>query len=197
MTMTDGSRAHLQRLTTEHIQRRGRAETESRELRDAMGQFASGVTVVTGFDADGPVGFTCQSFHSVSLEPALISFSVMTSSTSYFRLREAGRFCINVLANGQDALSNQFARRGTDKWAGVSWGVSTAGNPVLDGTMMWIDCVLRDEHDAGDHVIVVAEISELSPIDWFEGEPLVFFRGSYRSLQRQERWPRRSWICDV
>lgn len=197
MTITDDSRTRLERLATGPVQHRGRTEMQSRELRDTMGQFASGVTIVTGVDADGPVGFTCQSFHSVSLEPALISLSVMTTSSSYLRLRESGRFCVNVLAHGQDALSNQFARRGTDKWAGVSWGVSAAGNPVLDDTMMWIDCELRDEHEAGDHYIVVAEVKELSPIDWYQGEPLVFFKGSYRSLQKRDWWPRRSWICDV
>lgn len=197
MTITQDGRPDTMRITPRPVLHRGRIGAAPRELRDTMGQFASGVTVVTGVDAAGPIGFTCQSFHSVSLEPALVSFSVMTSSTSYQRLRETGRFCVNVLAHGQDPLSNQFARRGADKWAGVEWGASAGGNPVLGGTLMWVDCELRDEHEAGDHYIVVGAVKELSPVEWHQGEPLVFFKGRYRSLRAVTAWPNRSWICDV
>lgn len=195
MTMTQDNDSRTT-LSAGRVRHSGRTQTDSRELRDAMGRFASGVTIVTGIDLDGPVGFTCQSFHSVSLEPALISISVMKTSTSYLRLRESGRFCVNVLTHGQEALSNQFARRGSDKWAGIEWGVSAAGNPVLDGTLLWIDCEVRNEYEAGDHYIVVAEVTELSPMGWHDGEPLVFFAGNYRSLQKTPRWPRLSWTWD-
>ncbi|GGF35225.1 flavin reductase family protein [Subtercola lobariae] len=153
-----------------------------RELRDSLGHYASGVTIITGTDDDGPIGFTCQSFYSVSLEPPLISFSVMKTSTSYPRIRETGRFCVNILAEDQHELSNIFARRGTDKWAGLDWQVSEMGNPVLEGTLLWVDCELQDEYEAGDHYIVVGRVVELGALDAYGRQPLVFFKGTYSQL---------------
>lgn len=196
MTTSGYERSAISALMGGSVHRAGRTDVSQRDLRDSMAHYASGLTIVTGFDLDGPVGFTCQSFYSVSLDPPLISFSVMTSSSSYPRIRDTGRFCVNILAHNQHELSNQFARRGTDKWAGTEWGITTAGTPVLRGTLLWIDCELRDEYEAGDHYIVVGEVKELSPGDWNRGEPLVFFKGSYRTLQRREWWPQRPWVLD-
>ncbi|RFA08839.1 flavin reductase [Subtercola boreus] len=159
-----------------------RTDITPRELRDTLGHYASGVTIITGHDSDGPIGFTCQSFYSVSMEPPLVSFSVMTTSTTYPRIRRTGTFGVNVLAHSQHELSNQFARKGTDKWSGVQYSPSPSGNPLIEGTQMWVDCELREEYVAGDHVIVVGEVVALSPADWHLGEPLLFFRGTYRRL---------------
>lgn len=158
------------------------AETavDERVFRDAMGAFASGVTIITGHDGSEPIGFTCQSFSSVSVDPMLVSFSVMKSSTSYPRIRATGRFAVNVLAREQHDLSSRFARRGTDKWAGVEWRGCAAGNPVIDGALMWVSCDIRDEFDAGDHWIVVGSVRELAHTG---GDPLLFFRGGYRELR--------------
>ncbi|HEV7870413.1 MAG TPA: flavin reductase family protein, partial [Modestobacter sp.] len=100
------------------------AVVDPRVMRDVLGHFVSGVTVVTAMGADGPLGFTCQSFSSLSLDPPLVAFAPARTSTTWPRLREAGRFCVNVLAEEQSDLSRQFARSGTDKFAGVSWAPS-------------------------------------------------------------------------
>ena len=90
-------------------------------LRAVLGHFASGVVVVTAAGPDGPLGFTCQSFSSLSLDPPLISFSPSRSSTTWPRIRSVGRFCVNVLADDHSGHSDRFARSGTDKYAGVRW----------------------------------------------------------------------------
>lgn len=99
---------------------------DSGEYRTALGHCAFWITVVSGMDADGPIGFTCQSFNSVSMKPPLISFSVMTNSTTYPRIRETGRFAVNVLSHRQVDISSQFARKCTEKWAGVDWSRTQA-----------------------------------------------------------------------
>jgi 3-hydroxy-9,10-secoandrosta-1,3,5(10)-triene-9,17-dione monooxygenase reductase component len=156
---------------------------DPRAFRDALGHFASGVTIVSGIDDDGPIGFTCQSFYSVSTEPPLISFSVMTNSTTYPRIRETGKFAVNVLSHHQDAVSTQFARKGTDKWAGIEWMPTASGNPVILDTAMWLDCDIWAEHEAGDHHIVIGRVNEMNPAEWHRHEPLLFFKGAYRHLR--------------
>ena len=154
---------------------------DAAQFRRTVGRYASGLTVVTGHDGAEPIGFTCQSFYSVSVEPPLVSFSVMKDSTTYPRIRETGRFAVNVLSADQETIANQFARRGTDKWAGVSWAPSTNGNPVLAGTVAWLDCSIWTEHDAGDHLIVLGKVLELSTDDT-RPTPLLYFDGQYRVL---------------
>jgi flavin reductase (DIM6/NTAB) family NADH-FMN oxidoreductase RutF len=156
---------------------------DQRAFRDALGHFASGVTIISGIDDDGPIGFTCQSFYSVSMEPPLISFSVMTNSTTYPRIRERGKFAVNVLSHHQHDVSSQFARKGTDKWAGIAWSPTGAGNPVIHDTAMWLDCEIWAEHEAGDHYIVIGQVNEMSPSEWHRHEPLLFFKGAYRHLR--------------
>lgn len=155
-------------------------------FRDTLSHYASGITIVSGVEEAGPVGFTCQSFYSVSMDPPLVSFSVMTSSTTYPRIREVGRFCVNVLSYDQDHLSNQFAKRGTDKWAGIDWAPSSAGNPIIAGSAMWLDCETYAEYEAGDHYIVVGHVNEMSPAEWHTRDPLLYFKGKYRHLSAAE-----------
>ncbi|MFQ1004095.1 flavin reductase family protein [Modestobacter sp. SSW1-42] len=150
---------------------------DPRAMRDVLGHFASGVTVVTAVGADGPVGFTCQSFSSLSLDPPLVAFAPARTSTTWPRLREAGRFCVNVLSEDQRALSGQFARSGTDKFAGVGWAPSAHGSPVLDGVVAWIDGELWAEYEGGDHTIVVARVLDLGADA--SRTPLLFHRGGY------------------
>jgi 3-hydroxy-9,10-secoandrosta-1,3,5(10)-triene-9,17-dione monooxygenase reductase component len=159
------------------------AAIDQRALRDALGHFASGVTVISGVDDEGPVGFTCQSFYSVSMDPPLVSFSVMKTSTTYPRIRDTGRFAVNVLSRDQHDVSSQFARKGADKWAGVSWEPTTSGNPAILDSLMWIDCEIWAEHEAGDHLIVIGRVVETSPVEWHRSEPLLFFKGAYRHLR--------------
>jgi flavin reductase (DIM6/NTAB) family NADH-FMN oxidoreductase RutF len=159
---------------------------DPRVFRDTLGCYASGVAIISGIDEQGPTGFTCQSFYSVSLEPPLVSFSVMTTSSTYPRVRKTGRFVVNVLAHGQHEVSNQFARKGTDKCAGIRWTSTAAGNPVIVGTLMWLDCEIWKEIEAGDHHIVIGHVIEMSPAEWHKGEPLLFFQGKYRRLRELE-----------
>ncbi|WP_324275067.1 flavin reductase family protein [Blastococcus brunescens] len=120
---------------------------EPRVLREVLGHFASGVTVVTADTDDGPIGFTCQSFSSLSLDPPLIAFAPARTSRTWPRLREIGRFCVNVLAEGQDDVSQAFARSGADKFGEVSWTPSAHGSPVLAGVVAWIDGELWAEYE--------------------------------------------------
>ena len=151
-----------------------------RRLRDIFGTFATGLTVITSSTSQGPAGFTCQSFASLSLEPALVTFSPARTSSTWPVLREAGSFTVNILPAEHQHLAGQFARSGTDKFAGVSHTSSPLGNPVLEDALAWIDCELHAEYDGGDHTIVVAAVRHLSARQ--DADPLLFFKGRYAGL---------------
>lgn len=155
---------------------------EAAGLREAFGAFASGLTVVTGVDAEGPIGFTCQSFHSVSLEPPLVSIAIMDTSSSYARMRARGRFAVNILAADQQELAQQFARKGIDRWVGVDWTTSALGNPIIRNSPVTIDCQTWKEYDVGDHVMVIGQVNEIHRHDQISDDPLVFYRSCFRSL---------------
>ncbi|MFT4123169.1 MAG: flavin reductase family protein [Microbacteriaceae bacterium] len=155
---------------------------DSRAFRNALAHYGSGITVVTGLDGDTPVGFTCQAFYSVSMEPPLVSISVMRTSTTYPRLRRTGRFAINILAEDQAAVASQFGRSGIDKWSGIERSTTPTGMPVIDDALVWIDCKRYAEHEAGDHIIVVASVLGLRQLDGPARMPLVFYRGAYGRL---------------
>jgi 3-hydroxy-9,10-secoandrosta-1,3,5(10)-triene-9,17-dione monooxygenase reductase component len=157
---------------------------DPRVMRDVLGHFASGVTVLTAVTEEGPLGFTCQSFSSLSLDPPLVAFAPARTSRTWPRLREIGRFCVNVLAEGQDDVSQNFARSGGDRFAGVRWTPSPHGSPVLEDVVAWIDGDLWEEYDGGDHTIVVARVLDLGAHP--ERRPLLFHRGSYGLLRRGE-----------
>jgi 3-hydroxy-9,10-secoandrosta-1,3,5(10)-triene-9,17-dione monooxygenase reductase component len=149
-------------------------------LRDVLGRFASGVTVVTAVTDDGPIGFTCQAFSSLSLDPPLVVFAPARTSRTWPLLRGIGRFCVNVLAEEQTGLSARFAVSGIDKFAGVPWRPSRHGSPVLEGVVAWIDCRLWAEYEGGDHTLVAARVLDLGadPVR----RPLLFHGGVYGRL---------------
>ena len=153
-------------------------------LREVLGHFASGVTVVTAVTADGPAGFTCQSFSSLSLDPPLVAFAPGRASQTWPKLRTIGTFCVNVLAEGQDDVSQNFARSVADKFDGVPWSPSAHGSPVLDGVVAWIDGELWAEYDGGDHSIVVARVLDLGADP--DRRPLLYHRGTYGLLRPSE-----------
>ncbi|GAA1804998.1 flavin reductase family protein [Nesterenkonia flava] len=159
---------------------------EARRFRDTLARYPSGITVISSMDETEPVGFTCQAFYSVSLEPPLVSFSVMRTSTSYPRVRDSGHFAVNLLAEDQRHVSDQFARTGTDKWHGISWVKTPSGLPALTGTLGWIDCEIWDEHVAGDHFIVIGEVRALGSDDQARTDPLIFFDRAYRRLEHDD-----------
>ena len=153
-------------------------------MREVLGHFASGVTVVTAVTDGGPIGFTCQSFSSLSLDPPLIAFAPARTSRTWSRLREIRHFCVNVLAEGQDDVSQNFARSVPDKFAGVPWTPSPHGSPVLQDVVAWIDGQLWAEYDGGDHTIAVAQVLDLGAHP--DRRPLLFHRGNYGLLHRSE-----------
>jgi 3-hydroxy-9,10-secoandrosta-1,3,5(10)-triene-9,17-dione monooxygenase reductase component len=146
-------------------------------MREVLGHFVSGIVVVTAAGPEGPVGFTCQSFASLSLDPPLVSFAPARSSSTWPRIRDTGAFCVNVLAADHAELSVGFARSGADKFAGVVWRPGPSGAPVLDGVSAWIDCTLWNEFDGGDHTIAVGRVRDLGADP--ERLPLLYYRGRY------------------
>lgn len=148
---------------------------EPAHFRRVLGNFASGVTVITAVDDGTPFGFTCQAFTSLSLDPPLVSFTVSRGSSTRPHIHAAGRFCVNVLAADQSELCRTFATRGVDRFAGVDWHPSADGSPILHGVLAWIDCRLVAEYPAGDHTIVIGAVTELAcPRD---ADPLLFYQG--------------------
>jgi 3-hydroxy-9,10-secoandrosta-1,3,5(10)-triene-9,17-dione monooxygenase reductase component len=146
-------------------------------MREVLGHFVSGIVVVTATDLTRPIGFTCQSFASLSLDPPLVSFAPARTSTTWRRIRATGTFCVNVLASDHQELSVGFARSGVDKFAGVPWRPSPSGAPVLDGVSAWIDCRLWNEYDGGDHTIAVGRVLDLGADP--ARQPLLYYRGRY------------------
>ncbi|GEL19621.1 flavin reductase family protein [Pseudonocardia asaccharolytica] len=146
-------------------------------MRDVLGHFVSGVVVITAHGGARPVGFTCQSFASLSLDPPLVSFCPARTSTTWPKIREIGRFCVNVLAEDHQHHSLRFARSGVDKFAGVEWQPAPSGAPILEGVSAWIDCSLWQEYDGGDHTIAVGHVHDLGAAP--DRLPLLFYRGRY------------------
>ncbi len=154
---------------------------DSAAFRCALGQFCSGVVIVTARGSEGPAGFTCQSFFSLSLDPPLVAFSPARTSQSYPAIRRSGAFAINILAEDQIELCRRFARSGEDKWRGVRWAPGRTGSPILDGAIAAIDCRIRDEYETGDHYLVVGEVIGLSLAG---GNPLLFFDGRFGAFAK-------------
>lgn len=135
------------------------------------------VVVVTGFGTDGtPRGITIGSFVSVSLEPALVGFLPGVNSHSWAEIAATGRFCVNVLADGQDELCWRFAKESDDKFAGVEWTESGTGLPRLPGVIATIDCTVHSQIELGDHYMVVGHVTALDNID-DAGDAMAFYRG--------------------
>lgn len=154
------------------------AQVRARYFREVVGEFATGVVIVTAMASEGPVGMTCQTFSSVSLDPPLVSFIPARTSRSWPLMREAGHFCVNVLSAGQEELAGIFASKGADKFAGVDWRKAESGAPILLGALAYVDCTIEAVHPAGDHDIVIGRVRALSTCA--EGEPLLYHRGRFR-----------------
>lgn len=152
------------------------ASIDAARFREVLGHFASGVTVVTAA-ADDPVGFTCQAFAALSLDPPMVLLAPSKTSTSWPRIAEAGAFCVNILASDQEDLARSFSVSGGDKFVGVAWEQAPAtGAPLLAGVVAWAECRLGQIHDAGDHELVTGQVVALGVGD---GRPLLFYRGGF------------------
>jgi len=148
-------------------------------FRRVFGHFCTGVTVVTTVDDGVPAGFACQAFAALSLDPPLVLFCPSGGSQTWRRIRQAGHFGVNVLADDQRELSRVFGGKGADKFAGVPWSLSTGGVPVLAGALTWAACRIEAVHPAGDHDVVVGLVTELGACR--DARPLLFYRGRYTS----------------
>ena len=148
-----------------------------RELRDAFGSFMTGVTVVTTCKDDGtPLGFTANSFASVSLDPALLLVSIAKTSSNYDNFANASHFAINILAEEQKDVSNTFARPSDDRFAHLAWRKSACQNPLIDQVSAWFDCTTYQIVDAGDHAVLIGRVENFSSTG-FAG--LGYYRGGY------------------
>ncbi len=146
-------------------------------MRRAMGAFASGVTIVTGMDGEEPVGFACQAFSSVSLEPPLVLFCADHRGQAWPRMRPSGRFTVNVLAEGQRELCDRFGSWRGQKFAGLDFDLSAWGTPSLRDVLVRVHCEVHEVHVAGDHDVVIGAVRAL---DHVSGElPMLFFRGQF------------------
>jgi flavin reductase (DIM6/NTAB) family NADH-FMN oxidoreductase RutF len=155
------------------------AAFDLRDFRGALGQFATGVTVVTTLGVDGrKVGMTANSFTSVSMEPPLVLWCPSKRAPSLADFEESTHFAINILASDQHVLSRQFATPSTDKFAGAETSEGIAGIPLLDGAVATFQCRTVSRHDAGDHVIYVGEVEKYENAG---GDPLVFHAGKYHA----------------
>ena len=158
-------------------------EIDSSRFREVLGNFATGVTIITAYDELGFVGMAANSFTSVSLDPPLVSFCAAHTSTTYPKIRSAGHFCVNVLAEGQHEVARLFAAEGVDRFGAIETTPSLLGAPILEGVLAWIDCVIEDEFPAGDHVIVLGRVVDFAVDE--EQEPLLYFRGHF-AVERSE-----------
>jgi flavin reductase (DIM6/NTAB) family NADH-FMN oxidoreductase RutF len=153
----------------------------ARDFRDAVGWFATGVTVITARGADGALyGVTANSFASVSLDPPLVLWSLDKRSPSSAGFATAGNFAVNVLGQDQQGLSARFATTGPDKWRDIAHETWQTGAPILPGSLASLDCEVEAKHEGGDHVIFVGRVLRLESRR--HGQPLLFSRGSYRAL---------------
>lgn len=163
-------------------------ELDSRMFRRALGQFATGVAVITAQAENGSaIGLTMSSFNSVSVDPPLILFSMDRKAFSLAAMTGAAGYAVNILGRDQERLSDQFARSLSDKWSAVEHRLGHAAAPLIAGALAHFECEPYAQYDGGDHVIFVGRVLRFSAYP--TNEPLIFFRGAYRSLAGTERSP--------
>ena len=155
--------------------------TSSRLLRSAFGTYATGVTIITTTDANGiDVGMTANSFSSVSLEPPLLLWNLGRTATNFEAFMNADRFVVQVLAEHQRDLSNRFAQKGSDKFAGLQIKRGLGGMPMLEGCAAYFECRSYARYDAGDHVI---QLGEVVAFEHTTGAlPLLYHGGDYKRI---------------
>ncbi|HTR70087.1 MAG TPA: flavin reductase [Mycobacteriales bacterium] len=154
------------------------APFDPKRFRTVLGNFPTGVAIITGLDADGqPAGLAIGSFSSVSLDPPLVGFMPDKNSSSWPKFRDSGHFCVNILGSDQETVCRTFAVSGGDKFADLGWRPAGSGSPILDDVLAWIDCDLEAIHEAGDHYIVLGRVRDLDT--GARTLPLVFFQGGY------------------
>lgn len=156
-------------------------EEQIRALRDALGNFATGITVITALDEYGtPQGMTANSFSSVSLEPPLVSWCVGRESRLFDLFQKTSHFAVNILTTEQEKASQLFASPADDKFEHIEWHAGLNGLPLLDGSPCQFQCEIEHRYSGGDHTILIGRVLEFAndPMS-----PLIFHGGQYRSLK--------------
>jgi len=149
------------------------------EFKRAVGQFASGVTVVTTRDGDQPLGLTVSSFCSVSLEPPLVLVSIDRRAEALAGLRASGLFGVSVLSEGQEDVSRRFARAGPAKFEGLATETGQLGVVLIPGALAQLECRVAASHEAGDHVLFVGRVER---VEVRPGRPLLYHASAYHRL---------------
>lgn len=156
------------------------------QYKKAVGSFVTGITVVSAISETGPVGFTCQSFTSLSINPPMILVSVAKESRSFPTISISGRFCVNILESGSAELARDFAASDlVGRFSKHSWKVNAMGSPVLDASMAWLDCYLEKTIEVEDHLVMVGRVMDLG-ISAFHNEPLTYFRGHFGGFSQPQ-----------
>jgi len=155
---------------------------DPREFRNTVGCFATGITVITGIDEEGdPVGFTANSFTSLSLEPPMVLFCLDRNVASFEAFHHRRHFAVNILSAEQEHLSRQFAKSGAEKWSGVVFETWERGCPILDGCLANFECDIDSIYEGGDHVIVVGEVIRMACAESVP-KPILYYRGQYAGI---------------
>lgn len=150
---------------------------DPRDFRNALGTFATGVTIITAAGSDGkPYGLTCNSFASVSLNPPLVLWSLVLYSSSLNIFQDASHFAVHILGESQQALANKFAKSSEDKFDGIEWTAGLGGAPLLAGSVATFQCRSVNRYYGGDHIIFLGAVEAYS---YNRGEPLLFLHGGY------------------
>jgi flavin reductase (DIM6/NTAB) family NADH-FMN oxidoreductase RutF len=155
---------------------------DSREFRDALGSFATGICVITANpEGYAPFGMTVNSFSSVSLDPALLLWNLQNNSECLPAFEKADRFAVNILTTEQQDLSNYYAKKGDHVLVEDSFRLGKTGVPVLRGALTVFECKVWARYPGGDHVILVGEVEEMSANA--NGKPLLFHAGRYGEIR--------------
>jgi flavin reductase (DIM6/NTAB) family NADH-FMN oxidoreductase RutF len=150
---------------------------DERQFRDALAQFPTGVTIVCTRAANGRyVGFTANSFNSVSLAPPLILWTIAARSASLSAFEAAERYAVNVLSSEQANLARRFSRPHSDRFAGVAHRLGWSNAPLIDGCVAWLECRHHGRHAAGDHIVFVGEVVT---VERARGDALIFHQGQF------------------
>jgi 3-hydroxy-9,10-secoandrosta-1,3,5(10)-triene-9,17-dione monooxygenase reductase component len=169
---------------------------DPRAFRSVLGQFCTGITIITTMHEGAPIGFACQSFAALSLDPPLVLFCPTKMSRSWQAIEASGKFCANILAEQQKDVCARFGSREPDKFAGVDWEPSPLGSPVLARSLAHIDCTVSSVHDGGDHFVVFGAVQSLSEVPEVKPRPLLFYRGDYTGIEPEKTTPAQ-WRDDL
>jgi 3-hydroxy-9,10-secoandrosta-1,3,5(10)-triene-9,17-dione monooxygenase reductase component len=169
---------------------------DPRAFRHVLGQFCTGITIITTMAEGAPVGFACQSFAALSLDPPLVLFCPTKVSRSWQAIEASGVFCVNVLTEKQRETCARFGSREPDKFAGIDWRPSNLGSPILEGSLAHIDCTVASVHDGGDHFVVFGAVQSLSEVPAVKPRPLLFYRGEYTGIEPDKNTPAQ-WRDDL